>query len=93
MSGLKNHHPRSLDYDGSLTFSLPNTPGSAVPGPGENHQHGQPLRIDLPGGAGRRRHPQRLLDELRCRNGNLTILCGKVSTNREELQPTKGGYL
>lgn len=29
--------------------------------------------------------PKVFLDELRCRNGNLTILCGRVSTNREEL--------
>ena len=38
-------------------------------------------RVELDGGA----IPKAFLDELRCRNGNLTILCGRVSTNREEL--------
>lgn len=28
---------------------------------------------------------KQLLDKLRCRNGNLTILCGRVATSKEEL--------
>lgn len=28
---------------------------------------------------------KKFLDELRCRNGNLTIVCGRVAQEREEL--------
>ena len=26
-----------------------------------------------------------MLDDIRCRNGNLTIVCGRIAENREEL--------
>ena len=26
-----------------------------------------------------------MLDQIRCRNGNLTVVCGKIPDNREEL--------
>jgi len=29
--------------------------------------------------------PKEFLDELRCRNGNLNIICGRQTTNRDEL--------
>jgi hypothetical protein len=28
---------------------------------------------------------KQFLDELRCRNGNLNIVCGRVSSSRDEL--------
>jgi len=29
--------------------------------------------------------PKEFLDELRCRNGNLNIICGRQTTSRDEL--------
>ena len=30
-------------------------------------------------------HTKKMIDEIRTRNGNLEIMCGKPATNREEL--------
>ena len=90
---LKITIPESLDYDGIFDVLFAKYTRSAVLDRVKTTNMGSlyelTYRVELDGGA----IPKAFLDELRCRNGNLTILCGRVSTNREELQPTKGGYL
>ncbi|MEI3140440.1 MAG: hypothetical protein V8S34_02010 [Lawsonibacter sp.] len=81
---LKISIPESLDYDGLFDDLFDQYTPVPHPGAGEDRQHGHPVR------AGVSRHPAReqpskeFLDTLRCRNGNLNIVCGRPAT-REAL--------
>ena len=77
--------PESLDYTSVFVRYLCQVSDPLRACTGKNHEYGKSFKLEYRIVFREEGEEKNMIDQLRCRNGNLEILCSRAQTGREEL--------